>query len=62
MEYFSTAYLFLHGVTDTCSFLDVFFFTAKVFLGDITNYCQLSRLTVVSRAASKAETHAADNK
>ena len=36
MECFSTAYLFLHGVTDTCSFLDVPFFTAKVFLGGIS--------------------------
>ena len=35
MECFFTAYLFLHGVIDTCSFLDVPFFTAKVFLGDI---------------------------
>ena len=38
MECFSTAYLFLHGVTDTCSFLDAPFFTAKVFLGGIYNY------------------------
>ena len=35
----------LHGVTDTCSFLDAPFFTAKVFLGgDITNFCQLYNL------------------
>ena len=34
MECFSTAYMFLHGVTDTCSFLDVPFYTAKVLLGD----------------------------
>ena len=32
----STAELFVYGVTDTCSFLDVPFFTAKVFWGDIT--------------------------
>ena len=31
----STAELFLHGVTDTCSLLDVHFFTAKVFWGDM---------------------------
>ena len=31
MKYFSIAYLFLHGVTDTCSFLDMPIFTAKVF-------------------------------
>ena len=54
----------LHGVTDTCSFLDAPFFTAKVFFlggggggggGGITNFCQLSRLTVVSRAAKKLQ-------
>ena len=34
----------LHGVTDTCSFLDAPFFIAKVFLGNITNFCQLYNL------------------
>ena len=38
MECFSTAYLFLHGVTDTCSFLDAPFFTAKVFFGEISQF------------------------
>ena len=33
MECFSTAELFLHGVTDTCSFLDVPFFYSKGVLG-----------------------------
>ena len=39
----------LHGVTDTFSFLDAPFFTAKVFLGggDITNFCQLYNLCSV---------------
>ena len=40
----STAYLLLHEVTDTCSFLDAPFFTAKVFFGGITNFFQLYNL------------------
>ena len=36
MECFSTAYLFLQEVTDTCNFLDAPFFTAKVFLEGIS--------------------------
>ena len=33
MESFSTAELFLHGVTDTCSFLDAPFLQQSVFWG-----------------------------
>ena len=47
MECFSTVYLFLNGVTDTCSFLDAPFFTANVFFfgeGDITIFCQLYKV------------------
>ena len=36
MKCFSTAYLFLLGVTDTCSFLDVPFFYSKGVLGGIS--------------------------
>ena len=32
------------------------------FINKCTNYIYISRLMVVNRAASKAETHAADNK
>ena len=41
MEGFSTAELFLHGVTDTCSFLDAPFLQQRCLRGDITNFYQL---------------------
>ena len=50
MECFSTAYLFLHGVTDTCTFLDMPFSTAKVFwaISLIFVSCIIYRLDVQS--------------